>query len=123
MPRLGIWTALGARPPQRATVSQNEVRIMDAVSAIADTCHAAVIFDRVADGLIVQVRRAMNVPEQADPDMEEELAALRADFDAFLPEFRTDLGVISAVAARLPPFLDRQLPRQGLENLLGRDNL
>jgi len=62
---------------------------MDAASTVAELCNCAAIFDRVAGGLMVEVRKAMNVPEQADADVEEEFSSLRAEFDAFLPEFQT----------------------------------
>ena len=61
---------------------------MDAASTIAELSNSAAMFDRVASGLIVEVRRAMNVPEQADADVEEEFSSLRAEFDTFLPEFQ-----------------------------------
>lgn len=49
---------------------------------------AAPLFDSVADQLIISVRRAMGVPDQAEPEVEGEFAALRETFNQqFLPEF------------------------------------
>jgi hypothetical protein len=52
-------------------------------------CRAAPLFDRAADQLIASVRQAMGVPEQAEAEVEQEFAGLRATIVAqFLPEFR-----------------------------------
>jgi hypothetical protein len=44
-------------------------------------------FQRMADDLVRQVRRAMGVPDQAEPEVELEFAGLRQSLDAFYPEF------------------------------------
>ena len=45
-------------------------------------------FARMADGMLLSWRRALGVPEHAEPDVERELAALRTSFDEqFLPDF------------------------------------
>ena len=47
-------------------------------------------FARMADGMLLSWRRALGVPEHAEPDVERELAALRTSFDEqFLPDFCT----------------------------------
>lgn len=41
-------------------------------------CRAAPLFARITDGVLAGVRRALGVPEQAEPDVEQEFSALRA---------------------------------------------
>ena len=65
---------------------------MNNVANVVQLTRAANIFDRVADGLVAQVRAAMAVPAQADAEIEQEFAALRAKLDAFFPEFRELFG-------------------------------
>ncbi|MEO8185114.1 MAG: hypothetical protein ABI895_40425, partial [Deltaproteobacteria bacterium] len=62
-------------------------RIMAQVSSITELCHSGAIFSCAVDGVIVKVRKAMNVPDQADADVEAEFRALRADFEPLRPEF------------------------------------
>lgn len=50
--------------------------------------HAAPAFTRAADQLVLSLRRAMGVPDQAEPEVEQEFAALRTTIDQqFRPEF------------------------------------
>jgi hypothetical protein len=50
--------------------------------------HVAPLFARMADGMLLSWRRALGVPDHAEPEVERELAALRTLFDEqFLPEF------------------------------------
>ena len=50
--------------------------------------HVAPIFARAADGLVLSLRRAMGVPDKAEPEVEQEFAALRATLERqFRPEF------------------------------------
>jgi hypothetical protein len=44
-------------------------------------------FQRTADLLVLRVRRAMGVPDQAEVEVEQEFRALRASLDEFYPEF------------------------------------
>jgi hypothetical protein len=48
---------------------------------------AAPRFENMADDLVRSVRRAMGVPDRAEPDVEQEFAALRTTLDDFYPEF------------------------------------
>jgi hypothetical protein len=51
-------------------------------------CNVAPVFGRMADGVILGVRRALGVPDQAEPEVEQELRALRGSFDEqYRPEF------------------------------------
>ncbi|MEO8179446.1 MAG: hypothetical protein ABI895_11505 [Deltaproteobacteria bacterium] len=53
-------------------------------------------FQRTADVLVLQVRQAMGVPDQAEPEVEQEFRALRATLDDFYPEFtRTFSGLLT----------------------------
>ena len=62
----------------RETLEARAVRLTRAVP----------LFDGIADDLIINVRRAMGVPEQAEPEVEGEFAALRRTFEQqFFPEF------------------------------------
>jgi hypothetical protein len=56
------------------------------VRAVRLSC-ASPTFERIADGLVWQVRRAMGVPDRAEPEVELEFAGLRQTLDAFYPEF------------------------------------
>lgn len=50
--------------------------------------HVAPVFARTANHLLLSLRRAMGVPDQAEPEVEQEFAALRASLDQqFRPEF------------------------------------
>jgi hypothetical protein len=49
--------------------------------------HANPRFERIADDLVSSVRRAMGVPDRAEPEVEQEFAALRTTLDDFYPEF------------------------------------
>lgn len=44
-------------------------------------------FERIADDVVSSIRRAMGVPDRAEPEVEQEFAALRATFDELYPEF------------------------------------
>lgn len=68
--------------------------------------HAAPVFARAANQLVLSLRRAMGVPDQAEPEVEQEFAALRATLDQkYRPEFdnmyagllRHHLGAASGV--------------------------
>jgi hypothetical protein len=50
-------------------------------------CCASSRFERIADDLVSSVRRSMGVPDRAEPEVEQEFAALRGSLDAFYPEF------------------------------------
>jgi hypothetical protein len=56
-------------------------------SRVVRLSQAAPKFGRIADELILKLRRAMGVPDQAEADVEEEFAALRSSLDEFYPEF------------------------------------
>jgi hypothetical protein len=49
-------------------------------------------FERMGDELIHTLRRAMQVPDAAEPEVEQEFAALRESLDAFQPEFTRIYG-------------------------------
>jgi hypothetical protein len=50
--------------------------------------HASRSFERIADDLVLSVRRAMGVPDRAEPEVEQEFAALRTTLEQqFYPEF------------------------------------
>ncbi len=54
-------------------------------------------FENIADDLVRSVRRAMGVPDRAEPDVEQEFAALRVTLDHFYPEFaQLFSGLLSA---------------------------
>jgi hypothetical protein len=60
------------------TIESRAVRLSGAVP----------IFARVVGDLVLSLRRAMGVPDQAEPEVEAEFAALRATLDEqFRPEF------------------------------------
>lgn len=64
-------------PSQEETLQARAVRLSCATPR----------FERIADDLVSSVRRAMGVPDRAEPEVEQEFAALRASLDAFYPEF------------------------------------
>jgi hypothetical protein len=65
--------------PLRETLGARAVRLS----------HLAPVFARMADGMLLGWRRSLGVPDQATPEVEAELTALRRMFDEqFLPEFQ-----------------------------------
>jgi hypothetical protein len=54
-------------------------------------------FDRLTDGLLLDLRRAMGVPEHAEPEVEAEFATLRGKLsEMFHPEFVQMYGSLLA---------------------------
>jgi hypothetical protein len=60
---------------------------MDPRPSLVQLSHALPLFERSADAVMRGVRKALDVPAQADDDVEEELAGLRRELDYHLPEF------------------------------------
>lgn len=58
-------------------------------------CQMAPVFARMADGVVHGVRRALGVPDHAEPEVEQELRALRSSFDEqYRPEFERLFGAL-----------------------------
>jgi len=57
------------------------------VSRTVRLSHVAPRFNAMADQLVLNLRRAMGVPDRAEDDVEQEFRALRGSLDAFFPEF------------------------------------
>jgi hypothetical protein len=56
-------------------------------ATVARLSHALPLFERAADSLVLQLRKALDVPAQAEDDVEQEFAAVRRQLDDYRPEF------------------------------------
>lgn len=80
---------------------------------------ATLRFERIADDLVFSVRRAMGVPDRAEPEVEQEFAALRASLDEFYPEF-TQLfaGLLSRYLGSAAPVVIASLESEPVQAYL-----
>lgn len=68
--------------------SVNEIPQETLEQRVVRLSHVAPAFERAANQLVLSLRRAMGVPDQAEPEVEQEFATLRSTLDEqFRPEF------------------------------------